>query len=80
MLIGGTSLIDSAVTTLINSYASSIVPTILAILTIIIPIGLSCWAIGLGIGKAIQFLQKKASHAMDIEADNFHYERDDNGF
>jgi len=61
---GGVSLLDPAVVTTITGFASSIVPTVLAIIAIVVPIGLSCWAIGFGIKKALGFLQKKASKAI----------------
>ena len=60
----GTSLISTEVTAIITNFASQIVPTVLAILVIVVPVGLSCWAIGFATKKALSFLQKKASKAI----------------
>lgn len=60
----GASLLPAEVTTLITNFAGDIVPTVLAIIAIVVPIGLSCWAIGFGVKKALGFLQKKASKAV----------------
>lgn len=58
------SLLPPEVVTTITGFAGQIVPTVLAIIAIVVPIGLSCWAIGFGVKKAIGFLQKKASKAV----------------
>jgi len=60
----GASLLPAEVVTMITDFAGNIVPTVLAIIAIVVPIGLSCWAIGFGVKKAISFLQKKASKAV----------------
>lgn len=60
----GDSLLPSAVTDLITGFAADIVPTALAIVAIVIPVGLTMWAIGFGVKKAISFLQQKASKAV----------------
>lgn len=59
-----TSLLPAEVTTLITDFAGDIVPTSLALLAIIVPAGLTLWAIGFGAKKGIAFLQKKASKAV----------------
>jgi len=64
VLATATSLLPPEVTALIEGFAANIVPTVLAIIAIVVPIGLSCWAIGFGVKKAISFLQKKASKAV----------------
>ena len=61
---GATSLLPDEVKTTITGFASSIVPTVLAIIAIVVPVGLTCWAIGFGVKKAINFLQSKASKAV----------------
>lgn len=61
---GGTSLITPEITAIITNFANQIVPTILSILVIVVPVGLSCWAIGFATKKALGFLQKKASKAL----------------
>lgn len=60
----GKSLLDTTVINTIKGFAADIIPTIIAIVAIVVPIGLSCWAIGFGIKKGISFLQKKASKAI----------------
>ena len=59
-----TSLLPVAVTTLISDFAAQILPTVLALVAILIPVGLTMWAVGFGIKKGINFLQKKASTAI----------------
>ena len=61
---GATSLITGEVSTLISGFAAQIVPTVMSIVAIVVPVGLSCWAIGFGVKKAISALQKKASKAV----------------
>lgn len=59
-----TSLLPAEVTSMITSFAADIVPTAVALLTILVPIGLTLWAVGFGVKKAIGFLQKKAGKAV----------------
>ncbi len=59
-----TSLLPADVTSTITGFAGNIVPTVLALIAILVPVGLTCWAIGFGIKKGIAFLQKKASKAI----------------
>lgn len=60
----GTSLLDTTTTTTVQGFADNLLPTVLAIVAIIIPAGLSIWALGLGINKGISYLQKRANHAI----------------
>ncbi|MNN90659.1 hypothetical protein D3C81_2086500 [compost metagenome] len=50
--------------TLISGFANNIIPTVLAILVVIVPVGLSAWAIGFATKKGLAFLQRKASKAL----------------
>lgn len=59
-----TSLLPAEVSTMITDFSGQIVPTVLALLAIIVPVGLTCWAISLGIKKAIGYLQTRASKAL----------------
>jgi hypothetical protein len=59
-----TSLLTPEVTATISGFAANIVPTILALIAILVPVGLTLWAIGFGVKKGIAFLQKKASKAI----------------
>lgn len=63
-MTGGTSLLNEATTTLITKFGSDVVATIPALIAIIVPVGLSLWAIGFGVKKGINFIQKKASKAV----------------
>jgi hypothetical protein len=54
-----TSLLNADVTALITGFAGDIVPTVLALVAILIPVGLTLWAIGFGVRKGIAFIQKK---------------------
>ena len=60
----GTSLLTTDVSTIISGFAADIVPTVLAMIAILVPVGLTLWAIGFGVKKGIAFLQKKASKAI----------------
>jgi len=59
-----TSLLTPPVIAIITNFAAQIVPTVLSILVIVVPVGLSCWAIGFATKKALSMLQKKASKAL----------------
>lgn len=60
----GASMLPSGVTDIINQFASDIVPTVLAVVAIIVPVGLALWAMGFALKKGLSFLQKKASKAV----------------
>lgn len=56
----GQSLITSEVATVISGFASSLMPTVLELVAIVIPVGLSLWALGFGLRKGIGYLQRRA--------------------
>lgn len=60
----GTNLIPAEAMTTVTNLSANIVPTVLALVAIIVPVGMTCWAIGLGLKKGIAVLQKKASKAL----------------
>ena len=60
----GTSLLTTEITTMVTGFAADIIPTVMAVLTIVVPVGLTAWAIGFGIKKGIGYLQRKASKAV----------------
>lgn len=60
----GTSLLNASVTSLISDFAADMVPTVLAIVAIVVPVGLTLWAIGFGIKKGVGYIQKRASKAV----------------
>ncbi|ERK28215.1 hypothetical protein [Clostridium intestinale] len=62
--MGGTSLIPAEVMTLITGFAGDIVPTALAVVAVVVPVGLALWGVGFAIKKGIGFLQRKASKAL----------------
>ncbi|TWH56437.1 hypothetical protein DesLBE_0640 [Desulfitobacterium sp. LBE] len=59
----GTSLLTTEVTAIVSGFAGDIVPTSLALIAIVVPVGLTLWALGFGIKKGIGYLQRKASKA-----------------
>lgn len=59
-----TSLLTPEVTSMVEGFAGNIVPTIVALLLIIVPVGLTIWSMGFGVKKGISFLQKKAKTAL----------------
>lgn len=60
----GSSLLNASVTSLITDFAADMVPTVLAIVAIVVPVGLTLWAIGFGIKKGVGYIQKRASKAV----------------
>lgn len=60
----GSSLLNSNVTGIITGFAADMVPTVLSIVAIVIPVGLTLWAIGFGIKKGIGYIQRKASKSV----------------
>ena len=58
------SILPVAAADMITGFAARLLPTILALVVIIIPVGLTLWAVAFGIKKGINFLQKKASTAI----------------
>lgn len=60
----GTSLLPTGVVTMITDFAADIVPTALALLVILVPVGLALWAIGFGVKKGIKYLQDKAGKSI----------------
>lgn len=60
----GQSLITSEVATVISGFASSLMPTVLALVAIVIPVGLSLWALGFGLRKGIGYLQRLAQRSI----------------
>lgn len=59
-----TSMIDTATLQIVEDFAADTKPTVLAILAVIVPAGLTLFAIGLGVKKGINYLQRKASRAI----------------
>lgn len=49
---------------MITTFASQIVPTVVELLAIIVPVGLSCWAIGFGLKKGIAYIQRNAKKSV----------------
>lgn len=62
--LASVSLLPPEVVTTITDFSAQIVPTVLGIIAIVVPVGLTCWAIGFGVKKGISFLQRKASKAV----------------
>lgn len=62
--MGATSLLPEAVETMIEGFAGQMVPTVLALIAILVPVGLTLWAIGFGVNKALDFFQSKAEGAI----------------
>ena len=63
-LVLGASLIPEEATTLITSFAADIVPTALALIGILIPVGLTLWSIGFAVKKGISYLQRNADKSV----------------
>lgn len=61
---GGTSLIPAEANTIIEGFAADLVPTVLGLLAILVPVGLTLWSIGFAVKKGLSFLKKNASKAV----------------
>ena len=59
-----TSLLNDTAMGFVNDFAADIVPTVLALIAIIIPVGLSLWAISLGVKKGLGALKKAARRSV----------------
>ena len=49
---------------MITTFAANIVPTVIALLVIIVPVGLTLWAIGFGLKKGLNYLKKSGKSAV----------------
>lgn len=58
------SLISGEVMDLINGFAGDIVPTVISLVGILVPVGLTLWAIGFGVKKGLAFLKKNANKSV----------------
>lgn len=60
----GTSMLPAQVETLLNGFAADIVPTVLALVSILIPVALTLFGISFGVKKGIQFIQNRANRTL----------------
>lgn len=60
----GTSLLQGEVLTMITNFAGQIVPTAMTLVGIVVPVGLTCWAIGFGVKKGLNALKSKTGSAI----------------
>lgn len=58
------SMLSAETKALVQDFAADIVPTVLDLLVLLVPVGLTLWGIGFSVKKGINFLQKKASKAL----------------
>lgn len=58
------SLLTPEATEIISGFAANLPVTVLALVAIIIPTGLSLWAMGLGLKKGINYLKTNARQAV----------------
>lgn len=49
---------------MVTKFAGQIVPTVVGLLTIVVPVGLTCWAIGFGLKKGIAYIQRNAKKSV----------------
>lgn len=59
----GTTLLTPEVTSMISGFGADVIPTVMSLIGILVPIGLSLWAIGFGVKKGLNFIQKNANKA-----------------
>lgn len=60
----GTSLLSSEITGIISGFAADVVPTVLGLVGILVPVGLTLWAVGFGVKKGLAFLKKNANKSI----------------
>ncbi|WP_113673782.1 hypothetical protein [Vallitalea guaymasensis] len=58
------SMLDSQIQTLLVNTGSDLVQTVLALVVILLPVGLTLWGIGFGVKKGLNFLKKNANKAI----------------
>lgn len=59
-----TSLMDDSVLQIVKDFAADIVPTVMAIVAVVVPVGLTLWGISFAVKKGIAFLQRRASKSV----------------
>lgn len=58
------SMLDSSTLQIVKDFGADIVPTVVALIAVIVPVGLTLWGIGFAVKKGINFLQKRAKQAV----------------
>lgn len=58
------SMLDAGAKGIINDFGADIVPTVIELIGILVPVGLTLWAIGFAVKKGIEFLQSRASDSI----------------
>lgn len=56
--------LDDGITTLLVNIGADLVKTVLALVVILLPVGLTLWGIGFGVKKGIGFLKKNANKSI----------------
>lgn len=57
----GQSLLNNEIMTLISNFGADMTVTVLALIAVLVPIGLSLWGIKFAVNKGLSFLQRKAN-------------------
>lgn len=60
----GTSLLNAEIIEVISGFAADVVPTVLGLVGILVPVGLTLWAVGFGVKKGLAFLKKNANSSI----------------
>lgn len=59
-----TSMLSDDAKNVILDFAADIVPTVIDLVAVLVPVGLTLWGIGFAVRKGINFLQKRANKAV----------------
>lgn len=59
-----TSMLDAEAKTIVQDFGADIVPTVLDLIKILVPVGLTLWGIGFAVKKGISFLQRRAKSSL----------------
>ena len=63
-VLSPTSMLDEGVVSVVSDFAADIVPTVLALIVILVPVGLTLWGIGFAVKKGINYIQSRAKQAV----------------
>lgn len=59
-----TSLLDAGTKAVVEDFAADIVPTVMELIGVLVPVGLTLWGIGFAVKKGISFLQRRAKSSL----------------
>ena len=58
------SMLDAEAKAIVQDFGADMVPTVLDLVKILVPVGLTLWGIGFAVRKGIGFLQRRANSSL----------------